>query len=130
MTDNHTKVLLYLILSAIIAFAIWSIFLGKDKKLQDAIAKMEEARLCIDSANKNLENVISIGDSVLKRNQDFKAYIHSVDSLMNLSDLEAIKREKAYFTRLGSLTKSIADLKIELAKTNNKLPELENGALK
>ncbi|MDP1728455.1 MAG: hypothetical protein Q8M15_16845 [Bacteroidota bacterium] len=130
MTDKHTKVLLYLILTGIIAFAVWNFFGGKDKNLQDAIVKMELARKSIDSANQKLNIVISNGDTVLKRNQDFKAYINSVENLIKLSDLEAIKREKAYFNSLGSLNKSIDALKKDLAKTNNKLPELENGVLK
>ncbi len=129
MNDNHPKILLYFLLFAFIAFAGWSIFSGKDSRLQDAIGKLEEARTRIDSARISLNNVITESNSVLQRNADFKNYISAVDSVVRLSDAQSRVREQRYLQSLNRLDQNIEKLKTELAGINNKLPELENGQL-
>lgn len=129
MTDKSTKIILYFILASIIGFALWSIFSQKNKSLIDAINKLNEARTRIDSAQKSLDKVLVSTDSILNRNTDFKSYIHAVDSVVKLSDEKSRQREQRYLQNINLLDKNIEKLKIDLAKMNNKLPELENGTL-
>lgn len=127
--DKGIKYILISLLLVLVGLNIYTVFFGKQSELNSALKDLKNAREEIAKTQHNLDSILKHSQIVLDRNEDFKNYIHAVDSIVKSSDAIGRRRELKYLQNLGNLERKVNYIKSDLAKMNEKLPEPENGEL-
>ena len=127
--DKGIKYILISLLLVLVGLNIYTVFFGKQSELNSALKDLKNAREEIAKTQQNLDSILKHSQIVLDRNEDFKNYIHAVDSIVKSSDAIGRRRELKYLQNLGNLERKVNYIKSDLAKMNEKLPEPENGEL-
>ena len=127
--DKGIKYILMSLLLVLVGLNIYTVFFGKQSELNSALKDLKNAREEIAKTQHNLDSILKHSQIVLDRNEDFKNYIHAVDSIVKSSDAIGRRRELKYLQNLGNLERKVNYIKSDLAKMNEKLPEPENGEL-
>ncbi|MFY8019791.1 MAG: hypothetical protein ACOVP1_01285 [Bacteroidia bacterium] len=127
--DKKVIYLFGALLICLLGLNIYYLFFGSNQELQSAIKDLKNAREEIAKSKQNMDSILNHSEIVLKRNTDFRNYIHAVDSIVKLSESKSRSREIKHLQTLGKLERNIYQLKSDLSKLNAHLPEPENGEL-